>query len=119
MAVNYQTIGIIDPDIDLLNLYEFSLQEFGYRVISFLTPQSLLEYLHTSPNQIGFLIIEYKLPHMTGCELAKEVHSIDPKIKMAFITGYDNIVNNKLQLEIIKKPIKLTRLLKLVKKYMK
>jgi DNA-binding NtrC family response regulator len=115
--VYYQTIGIIDPDIDLSNLYVFSLQEFGYKVISFITPQFLLEYLHTYPNQIGLIIIEYKMPYMTGCELANEIHSLDPKIKMVFVTGYDNIINNKLKLEIIKKPIKLTQMLKLVKKY--
>jgi FixJ family two-component response regulator len=119
VPVNYQTIGIIDPDLDSLNLYEFSLQEFGYKVMTFLTPQSLLEYLHTFPYLIGFLIIEYKMPRMTGCELAIEVNAINQDIKMVFLTGYDNIVNNKFQLEIIKKPITLTRLLKLVEKYMK
>ena len=49
--------------------------------------------------------MEYKMKHMTGCEVAGEVNSINPRIKMAFVTGYDNIVNNKLELEIIKKPI--------------
>jgi two-component SAPR family response regulator len=39
------------------------------------------------------------MKHMTGCEVANEVNSINPRIKMAFVTSYDNIVNNKLGLE--------------------
>jgi len=92
--------------------------EFGYSVKSFSNPQSLLDYVKSYPNEIGFLIIEYRMNHMTGCQLANQVNSINPAIKMVYVTGYDNIVNNTLQLEIIKKPITLTRLLKLVKKYL-
>ena len=36
---------------------------------------------------------------------------------MAFLTRYDNIVDTKLEPEVIKKPAKLTQMLKLVKKY--
>jgi two-component SAPR family response regulator len=54
---------------------------------------------------------------MTGCELANKVNSIDSKIKMAFVTGYHDIINNQLQLEIVLKPITLTCMLKLLKKY--
>ena len=59
------------------------------------------------------------MKNMTGCQLANQVNSINPEIKMVFVTGYDDIVNNTLELEVIKKPITLTRLLKLVKKYLK
>ncbi|HET7644376.1 MAG TPA: response regulator [Nitrososphaeraceae archaeon] len=115
---DYETVAILDEDTDILNLYTFSLSEFGFSVKGFFNHESLLEYIRNYPNEIGFLIMEYKMKHMTGCDLAKQVNSKNPKIKMAFVTGYDNIVNNKLQLEVIKKPIKLTQMLKLVKKYM-
>lgn len=114
---DYETIAILDSDMDTLDLYTYSLQEFGYSVKGFADPHSLLEFIHSYPTQIGFLIIEYKMKNMTGCELANRVNSLNPKIKMAFVTGYDNIINNKLGLEIIKKPIKLTQMLRLVKKY--
>jgi FixJ family two-component response regulator len=99
-------------------LYSISLYEFGYSVKEFSNPESLLEYVQSYPTEIGFLIIEYKMKHMTGCEVASKINSINSRIKMAFVIGYDNIVNNKLGLEIIKKPVKLTQILKLVKKYM-
>jgi two-component SAPR family response regulator len=58
------------------------------------------------------------MPQMTGCELANQIFAINPKIKMVLITAYDDIVNNALNLEIIKKPITLNRLLEIVKRYM-
>ncbi|HJT84144.1 MAG TPA: response regulator [Nitrososphaeraceae archaeon] len=115
---DYETIAILDPDIDILDLYSISLYEFGYSVKEFSNPESLLEYVKRYPTEIGFLIIEYKMKHMTGCEFANKINTINSRIKMAFVTGYDNIVNNKLGLEIIKKPVKLTQILKHVKKYM-
>ncbi|HJT84704.1 MAG TPA: hypothetical protein VJ697_09485 [Nitrososphaeraceae archaeon] len=55
---------------------------------------------------------------MTCCEVSKEVNSINSTIKMLFVRGYDNIINNKFKLEVKKKPVILTQILKLVKKYM-
>jgi two-component SAPR family response regulator len=55
------------------------------------------------------------MSQMMGCELANQIHSINPKIKMVLITAYDDIVNNALNLEIIKKPITLNQIKIIVK----
>jgi two-component SAPR family response regulator len=55
------------------------------------------------------------MSQMTGCELANQISAINPKIKMVLITAYDDIVNNALNLEIIKKPITLNRIVEIVK----
>jgi two-component SAPR family response regulator len=54
---------------------------------------------------------------MTGCELANQIVEINPKIKMVLITAYDDIVNNALNLEIVKKPITISKIMEIVKKY--
>ena len=119
MTINYQTIALLEPDQDILTLYEISLKEFGYSFKGFTNSPSLLEYLDKSPNQIKFLITEYKFGgNLTGCELADKVNAIDSKIKMVFLTGYHDILKNRLGLEIIMKPITLTRFLRLVQRYM-
>ena len=58
------------------------------------------------------------MPQMTGCELANQIYAINPKINMILITAFDDIVNNALNLEIAKKPIKLKQILELVDHYM-
>jgi hypothetical protein len=54
---------------------------------------------------------------LTGCQLADILNSINPKFKMVFVTGYHDILKNRLGLEIIIKPITLTHLLRLVQRY--
>jgi len=55
------------------------------------------------------------MSQMTGCELANQISAINPKIKMVLITAFDDIVNNALNLEIVKKPITLNRIVETVK----
>jgi DNA-binding NtrC family response regulator len=118
LNLNYQNIAVLEPDLDILNLYEISLHEFGYSFKGFTNTRSLLQYLDSNTQQIRFLLMEYKLDNITGCELADRIHLIDSNIKMAFVTGYSDIINNKLNIEIVMRPITLTRMIKLVKKYM-
>ena len=53
-----------------------------------------------------------------GCELANKISAINPKIKMIIITAYDDIPNNDLNLEIVKKPITNTRLVEIIHHYL-
>jgi two-component SAPR family response regulator len=54
---------------------------------------------------------------MTGCELANQIHAINPKIKMVLFTAYDDTVNNALNLDIINKPITMNKLIQNVAQY--
>jgi len=54
------------------------------------------------------------MPQMTGCELANQIYANNPKINMILLTAFDDIVNNVLNLEIVKKPITLKKILELV-----
>ena len=56
---------------------------------------------------------------MQGCELANEIAKINSRIKMVLLTAYNDIKNNALNLEIIKKPITLDEFLEIVERYMK
>ena len=90
----------------------------GYIVIGFENPYSLIDYISEHPKHLKFIIIDYGMPQMTGCELAIHINKINPNIKMVFVTGYDNIVNNTLDLEIFKKPLTVSQIIEVVNKYM-
>jgi len=53
------------------------------------------------------------MPQMTGCELANQIQTINPKINMVLLTAFDDIVNNALNLDIVKKPITVNQILDL------
>jgi DNA-binding NtrC family response regulator len=111
-------IAIVDNDEDTLNLYTEVIQMNGYIVVGFENPYSLIDYINEQPEHLKFIILDYGMPQMNGCDLANQINVINSNIKMTLVTGYDRIKNNTLDLEIFKKPLPLRKLLDIVDKYM-
>jgi DNA-binding NtrC family response regulator len=111
-------IAIVDNDEDTLNLYTVVIQMNGFIVIGFSNPYFLLDYISEHPEHLKFVIIDYRMPQMTGCELANKIHTLNPNIKMVFITGYDPSINNTLNLQIFRKPLPIRKLIDIVDSYM-
>ena len=76
----------------------------GVRFVCFITPIPE-DYYHN--NQFRLILINYKMPHITGCELANKIADINPRIKMVLITTVNDIIKNKLKLELIQKPLRM------------
>ena len=58
------------------------------------------------------------MPQMNGCELANQIHVLNPSIQMAFITAYETIMDNALNLEVVRKPLPIRKISDMVDKYM-
>jgi DNA-binding NtrC family response regulator len=108
-------VAIVDDEEDIVSLFTEVLQENGFLVIGFTNPLFIIDYIRDFPDQIGLILIDYKMPQMTGCELANQIFAINPKIKMVLITAYDDVINNALNLEIVKKPIGISKIMEIVK----
>ena len=117
-SVDYKSIALVDDDKDTVNLFSYFLRENGYDVIGFTDPLLLLDYILHHDNQFRLAIIDYKMPHITGCELASKIADINPRIKMVLITAINDIIKNKLNLELIHKPLRMHQLLRTVGKHM-
>ena len=63
-------------------------------------------------------IVDYKMSSMQGSELSNKISTINTKIGLILITAYDDIKNNNLNLEIVKKPITITKLLQIIQQYL-
>jgi DNA-binding NtrC family response regulator len=105
----YQSIAVVDDEEDIVTLFTDALEENDYQVMGFTNPLLFLDYVREHPDRFDLIIVDYKMSPMKGCELTKEIVAINPKIKMILITAYDDIKNNDLNLEIVKKPITITR----------
>jgi DNA-binding NtrC family response regulator len=112
------SIAVVEDEEDILTLFTEIIRENGYPVIGFTKPSSFVEYLRIHRDEIDLILIDYKLPQMTGCDLAKKIAEINPRIKMILITAYNDIVNNTLNLELIRKPIKINELVQIINHYM-
>ncbi len=118
MRLSGRSIAIVDGEQDILNLFLEVLDDEGYQTRGFTNPGPFLEYLKQHKDEFDFVILDYKMPPMQGCEVANTVYNINPKIKMILLTAYSDIVNNTRNLEVIKKPIDLHHLLDIVRRYM-
>src|SRR5215211_1231202 len=77
-----------------------------------------LDYLREHSDKFSLIIVDYRMSPMQGCELSIKISTINPKIKMIFLTPYDEIKNNSLNLEIVKKPITNTELLQIIQQHL-
>jgi DNA-binding NtrC family response regulator len=111
-------IAVVDDDEDTVNLFTEIINMDGYNVIGFQNPQSLIDYLCEHLEELKFILIDYKMPQMTGCELANQIHKLNPSIQMVFVTAYIDIINNALNMEIFKKPLPIHKIIDIVDKYM-
>ena len=111
------SIAIVDDEPDTIHVFIKLLQDKNYKVKGFTDPLLILEYISQHPDEFNLIILDYRMSPMRGCELANEIAKINPRIKMVLITAYDDIINNSLNLEIIKKPITLNELLEIVQRY--
>ena len=118
MKSDYRAIAIVDDDEDIVNLFTDLLRKSGYDVYSFTNPLVLLDYIHHHNNQFRLVLIDYKMPQITGCELVTEIADINSRIEMVLITAANDIVNNNLDLELVIKPVRMHQLLHIVAKYM-
>jgi DNA-binding NtrC family response regulator len=112
------SIAIVEDDDDIITLFTEIIREHGYPVIGFTNPSSFVEYLRIHRAEFDLILIDYKLPQMTGCDLAEKIIEINPQMKMILITAYDDIINNTFNLELIHKPIKINELVQIIRRYM-
>ncbi len=118
MKSDYRAIAIVDDDEDIVNLFTDLLRESGYEVYGFTNPLVLLDYIHHHNNKFRLVLIDYKMPQITGCELANKITDINSRIEMVLITAVNDIIKNNLDLELIHKPLRMHQLLDIVAKYM-
>ena len=113
-----KSIDIVDDEEDIVTLFTEVLQDNGYKIKGFTNPLLALEHIHRYPNEFDLIIVDYRMSPIQGSDLANKISVINPKIKMVLITAFDDIKNNSLNLEIVKKPITISRLLQIIQHYL-
>ncbi len=85
-------VYVVDDDTDVLGSLRFLLETDGFDVRTFRSGAALLNAIET--DEVDCFVIDYKMPGMSGIDLASRLRNseIDPPIIL--ITGYpdDNIL---------------------------
>ncbi len=87
---NNKRIILVDDEEDVLFTYKAFLEEDDYNVNSFTDPSLAMNYIRNISNfRDLLLIIDIRMKNLNGFQLHQQIKSIDPTIKVLFITALD------------------------------
>jgi CheY-like chemotaxis protein len=87
-----ETILLVEDETNVRRVAHRFLQKQGYTVLEADHPQVALEICQQSRGQIDLLITDVIMPTMNGRELAEQLVSAYPRLKVLYISGYTDDV---------------------------
>jgi DNA-binding NtrC family response regulator len=110
----------VDDDPDIILSFKNGLESNGFEVDSYNDP--LLALKNFKANFYDMLLIDIRMPHMTGFKLFEKINKIDNKAKVCFITAFEvyyrALLEESADLDricFIQKPISIDNLVKRIK----
>ena len=110
------SIAIVDDERDTVELFKDILTTNGYNVAGFTDPLFALKYIKENQEEFDFILCDYKMIPINGCDLAKKISEVNTSITIIIITAANDIGNNPLQLQVYLKPLIMSKLIEIVKK---
>ena len=80
-------IFIVDDDQDVIVSFKITLEDYGFKVDSYNDP--LLALSNFKPFFYDLLLIDIRMPNMTGFEFGLKIREVDANVKICFITAFD------------------------------
>ena len=121
MTTSNNRILVVDDEPDNSLIFSMALEYNGFAVDTFIDPQLALSNFRA--NLYDLLIIDIKMPKMSGFDLYREIKKIDNKVKVCFLTAfgegyYEDFKKqfpDSASADFIRKPIAIDDLVKKVK----
>ena len=80
------TVYVVDDDFGVLNSLRFVLETDGFDVGAFKSGSALLDAVAAAG--AGCFVIDYKMPNMSGIDLAQRLRNRGIETPIVLITGY-------------------------------
>jgi FixJ family two-component response regulator len=86
---NNQTIYIVDDDPDVLDAMSMLLQSTGLTTKTHHSGQDFLD--NNIPLLIGCVILDVRMPNMSGLQLQLDIKRKNPTLPVVFVTGHGDV----------------------------
>jgi class 3 adenylate cyclase len=123
---NDKRIILIDDEEDVLFTYKIFLEDHNYNVTAFTDPSLAINYIRNILNFKDLLVIlDIRMKNLNGFQLHQQIKSIDPTIKVLFVTALDildefsTIIPGISKECIMKKPVDRKVFTSTIKKFLK
>lgn len=120
------TIMLVDDDPSILMLFTEYLKAEGMIVDSFSDSEKALQhFVESSPSRYDLIITDVRMRHLNGFELYCRLKSVDPRVRVVFVTALDiadevmSILPEVSTEQFITKPIRRDQLIKSIKDQVK
>lgn len=85
---NGETVLLVEDEPQILELARVMLEKIGYRVLAAGTPEQALEIAEKHALEIQLLLTDVLMPVMNGLDLAEQMQTLYPGMKVMFMSGY-------------------------------
>jgi CheY-like chemotaxis protein len=114
-------ILFVDDEPEITFMGKKMLENLGYKVSIKSDSLSALEEFRKSPGKFSLLVTDQSMPVMSGTNLARQMKSFNPGLKVIIITGFaENLSEDELLQsgisEVILKPMRLDEFSKVIRK---
>ena len=89
MFSSYPSVMVIDDELDLAKLYSEYLQIHGVDSVYFTDPNLALKEFKNNPHKYSTIIADYRMPEMSGLELASKIRKLTSDVKIFLLTAYE------------------------------
>jgi CheY-like chemotaxis protein len=114
------TILVVEDDPRVRFLICEVLRREGHQVAEAGDGAEALELVRTQ--RVNLVITDFVMPKVNGLKFVEQLHSINPRIPVIFVTGYLSVVAGKTLLqdvsEILEKPFELDALRSAVQRFL-
>jgi two-component system, OmpR family, response regulator ChvI len=80
-------ILIVDDDEDITKALKMGLTQKGYHVTVYNDPSKALS--HFKKGAFDLLVLDIRMPQMTGFQLLREIRKIDDEVRACFFTAFE------------------------------
>jgi CheY-like chemotaxis protein len=117
-------ILLVDDEQDITRLFKVALERAGFTVDVYNDPLESLSNYKTGVYDL--ILLDIRMPQMSGFELYNKIKEIDDKVKVCFITAFEEYYDefkklfphlNELEC-YIRKPIRMEELIRIVKSHL-
>jgi CheY-like chemotaxis protein len=110
---NGETLLVVDDDPAVLRITERALAALGYDVLTAESGASALALIDKSPRKIALVLLDIVMPNMGGLATLRRLRQTRPELPAVLMTGFagrDFVPPVDLGVEILPKPLELSRL---------
>ena len=90
-----EQVLLVDDEKLLADIGKQMLERHGYRVTSRTSSVEALELFKAKPDDFDLIVTDMTMPNMSGLELAAEIISLRPKMRIILCTGFSEHISKE------------------------